>query len=301
MSIDSIAPPKHLTSLATSSQLIMVDVHVWTGQKSDKRVSDEVTTAKNADNDSGKFVKQLLAGCAEHKALLNNRQTVTNWLNIITLDWAGKWRNLPNFRRERFHEEYAAHEKRTLEMQETFFDVYPFITNKAVEKQGALYSASDYPRVEELRHKFGIELHKMPVPTDDFRCAITAEALEDDRTYYRQQTQRYVDTITAQVSENLVAVIESIAHSCDVTQSVGKDGEIKIVRNKLYDKTLHKALEMCDMLKTYSVVDNPAVEQARVALERVLSGVNADALRGSEGLRSQVRNEMTDILSKFRV
>jgi hypothetical protein len=73
--------PKHIISLATSSVIVSADVSVWSATKQDREISNEVTTAKKADQNAGRFVKSLLAGDVSHKNLLNYRQTVYNWFS----------------------------------------------------------------------------------------------------------------------------------------------------------------------------------------------------------------------------
>ena len=75
----SLSKPKHLISLASSAVIVTVEVNVWTATKQDRAISNEVTTAKRASADAGKFTQNLLANSPEHKALLNYRQTVYNW------------------------------------------------------------------------------------------------------------------------------------------------------------------------------------------------------------------------------
>ena len=80
MSQDNLlSKPKHIISLASSCVLISVESHVWNATVQDKQISDEVTTAKKADKNAGKFIKNLLAKNTEHKAVLNYRQTIYNW------------------------------------------------------------------------------------------------------------------------------------------------------------------------------------------------------------------------------
>ena len=56
-----LTKPKHIISLATSCVLVSVETHVWNATVTSREISDEVTTAKKADRDSGKFMKNLVA------------------------------------------------------------------------------------------------------------------------------------------------------------------------------------------------------------------------------------------------
>ena len=90
-----LTKPNHVVSLATSCLLVTPVVHVWTATMQDSEISEEVTAAKKADKDSGKFVKNLLAKNPQHRKILIYRQTVYNWMQVRTYDWAGKQRILP--------------------------------------------------------------------------------------------------------------------------------------------------------------------------------------------------------------
>ena len=100
--------PKQIISLATSALIVHVEVSVWTATKQDKAISNEVTTLKNASADAGRFTKNLLSNSSDHKALMNHRQTVKNWLNRVTYDWAGNMRLLPQVSLDKFKKEYDA-------------------------------------------------------------------------------------------------------------------------------------------------------------------------------------------------
>ena len=84
--------PSHLISLSTSSHLVNVTIRTWSATSQNRKISNEVTSAKNADADAGRFTQNLLAKAPEHRALCNHRQTVYNWLQRVTYDWAGDWR-----------------------------------------------------------------------------------------------------------------------------------------------------------------------------------------------------------------
>ena len=79
--------PKHLISLASSAVLVSLDVNVWSATKQDRGISNEITSAKNADKNAGKYVKNLLADHHRHKALVNYRQTMYNWVKRRTYRW----------------------------------------------------------------------------------------------------------------------------------------------------------------------------------------------------------------------
>jgi hypothetical protein len=293
--------PNHIISLATSCVLVSVESHVWNATVQDKQISDEVTTAKKASADSGKFVKNLLAKNPEHKAVLNYRQTIYNWVQRCTYDWAGSQRLLPIANLARFHTEFRDHEKKFAELVDDFLDKYPAIVSNMAFVQGDMFDRNEYPDVSELRHRFSIDLIQSEVPTGDFRCAIAQDLLDDMAVHYNRQAKRMVEDILGKQTKQLVEIMQSISYCCEVETTVDDNGEIKVRRRKLYDSTLDRARELCETFKDFNLMADPKLEEARAGLEKLLDGVEIEKLRNSDTQRVVIKEGIDDILSKFGV
>jgi len=296
-----LSKPKHIISLASSCVLVSVESHVWNATVQDKQISDEVTAAKKADKDAGKFVKNLLAKNAEHKAVLNYRQTIYNWVQRNTYDWAGSQRLLPITNLVRFHKEYTEHEKKFFELVDDFLDKYPTIVSNMAFVQGSMFDRSEYPDVSELKRKFSIDLIQSEVPTGDFRCSIAQELLDDMATHYNRQAKRMVEDILTKQSTQLIDIMKSLSYCCEVETVVSDNGEIKVRRRKLYDSTLDRARELCETFKDFNITADPKLEEARACLETLLRGVDIEKLRNSDTQRVVIKEGIDDILSKFGV
>jgi len=293
--------PKHIVSLATSCVLVSVESHVWNATVQDKQISDEVTTAKRADKDAGKFVKNLLAKNAEHKAVLNYRQTIYNWVQKNTYDWAGSQRLLPITNLTRFHREFLDHEKKFMELVDDFLDKYPTIVSNMAFVQGTMFDRSEYPDVSELRHRFSVDLIQSEVPTGDFRCAISQDLLDDMAVHYNRQAKRMVEDILGKQTSQLVEIMQAISYCCEVETTIDDKGEIKVRRRKLYDSTLDRAKELCETFKDFNLTADPKLEDARASLEKLLDGIDIEKLRNSDTKRVVIKEGIDDILNKFGV
>jgi len=294
-----LVKPNHVVSLATSCVLVSVESHVWNATVQDKQISDEVTTAKKASSDSGKFVKNLLAKNAEHKAVLNYRQTIYNWMQRCTYDWAGSQRLLPVANLAEFHKGYREHEKKFYELVDDFLNHYPAIVSNMAFVQGDMFDRSEYPDVSELRHKFSVDLIQSEVPTGDFRCKISQYLLDDMTTHYERQVKRMVESVLSKQSAQLVEIMKSISYCCEVETTVDANGEVKVRRRKLYDSTLDRARELCDTFRTFNLTEDPKLEEARASLEALLSGIEIEKLRNSDTQRVVIKESIDDILAKF--
>lgn len=293
--------PQHLISLATSSLLVSVDVKVWTATKQDRGISEEITTAKKADRDSGRFIKHLLSNDPDHRRVINYRQTVYNWLQRRTYDWSASFQCLPFIDLPKFKGEFDNHKLAFQELVDSFIDKYPTIVSNMAFAQGDMFDRNDYPTPEQIRVKFGMDLFTAEIPMGDHRCKIAEDLADDLFNNYSRQTEQIIAQMMDKQSEQLINVMSSISHCCGVDESiVAGSGETKIKKRKIYDTTISRALELCDTFKSFNLTNSMELEQARSALERTLRGVNVDILRESDAVRESVKVEVDDILSKFR-
>ena len=298
--VTNLQKPKHLISLATSSVLISVEVKVWTATKQNRTVSDEVTSAKKASKDSGRFIENLLANDIDHKRILNYRQTVYNWTQRIAFDFAGTQRVLPQVDLPRFMREYEIHKADFHKLVETFLAKYPTIISNMAFVQGDMFDRNNYPTVDQIKDKFSIQLYTADVPLHDWRCQISQDLAEDLHNNYARQTQEIIDGILTRQAEQVINVLTSLSHCCGVDEVTGKDGEIKIKKRKIYDATIEKALLLCNTFREFNLTNNTALEEARASMEKVLRGVDGEMLRENEVMREQVKDDLDGILAKFR-
>lgn len=292
---------KHVTSLATSCVLLSVDMTVWTATKQDRGISDEITTAKKADRDSGRFVKHLLAGSPEHKRVINYRQSIYNWLQRRTYDWSSSQRCLPSVMLPTFMKEYRQHEATFHQLVDDFVAKYPSTVTNMAFVQGDMFDRSEYPTAEQVRSKFSMRLFTGEVPVGDFRCKIAQDLADDLFNNYNRQAEQIIQDILQKQQHKLVNIMTSLSHCCDVDNVINTDGQTKVKKRKIYDTTVTKALELCDEFKAFNLAENPELEEARKLLEQALQGVNADMLRESDVKRKEVKDSVDSILSKFRI
>ena len=291
-----LSQPKQVISLSTSASIVSVEVNVWTATRQDRAISNEVTAMKNADSEAGKFTKNLLSSSPEHKALMNYRQTVYNWLQRSTFDWAGSSRLLPLVNLEKFMKDYELHDKEFNRLLDEFILKYPQIVSDAAFKQGDMFDRNQYPDVRDVRAKFRIKLFVTTVPSNDFRSNISSVIAEDLKNHYERQVGEIIDNVMVDASERFLEIASRISNACtEVTPN--EDGKVK--RKKIYDTTIIQAKELCATLKDFNLTNNQALEDARTQLENALRDVTVEDLRESSYVRSVVKNDVDDILSKF--
>jgi hypothetical protein len=293
--------PKHLISLASSAVLVSIDTKVWSATKQDRGISNEVSDSKHADRNAGKYVKNLLADHPRHKAIVNYRQTIYNWTKRRTYRWNDANDLLPSVDVPRFKQEFGEHKLKFDTLVDEFLGSYSSIVSDMAFKAGDMFNRSDYPAVDELRVKFGVELYVSEVPMNDFRCGIANDIADDLFDTYSKQAENIVTEVMLAQKSRFIEVMKSISHCCGYDE-LGVDdntGETKVKKRKIYDTTLLKAKEMCETFKGFNLNDDPELEEARAMLEKALADVDASDIRESDAVRSSVKEDVDSILSKF--
>jgi len=296
----NIAAPSHITSLQSAGILVGVRVRTTTGTVKDNEASAEIAAQKNASHGAASVSKHLLDG-PEFKALKAMTSAVRNGMVRFCFRWSDDWWYVPMTRYAAYCEWEAAIIKQFDERLEAFLHAYVSLRGDAAFRLGDMFRAEEYPTIEELRARFAIVPLRADVPSGDFRVTIAQDLADDLRKHYVNQTKEVIDGMVADQKAQLINVMESLAHTCGTYEKENKKGETIVVRRKLHEETLNKALEMIDTFRRFNPAGDQQLEDVRTSLEAALSGVTIDKLRESDTMRSHVEQEVTSILDKFRM
>ena len=294
--------PQHITTLRDCAVQGNLEVRVYLGQKQDEALSEEVTTSKGAASGSAKVQKNLLAGCREHDAVLKYRSRAYNWFKAKSWPYVGSSGLIPTYDIPNVMNEFETVIKpEFVQLVDAFCLAYNDIkANYAFTMQGKMYDPNDYPDVAFVRSRFDINLFVQSIPEADFGQKISTEVAAQLSDHYTQQALRFISETADKQLAQLVKVMRSISHTCDVDIRE-ENGETKVTRRRLHESTLEKAIEYCDLFKHFNPSKNAVLEDIREELARALSGVNIKALRDSDSLRATVKSDVDDIMKKFGI
>jgi polyhydroxyalkanoate synthesis regulator phasin len=296
--MEILKKPEHIISLATGGILLRAKVTVHTFTKQDRQISDEVTSAKKAARNAGRYTKQLFADVPELRALLNDRQTWYNFVQKVTYPWDGEWGYLPVARIAQVMAEIEQRKAASAELLEKFIHVMPQAISNEAFAQGDMFNRDDYPDPDTVRSKFKVIVQTMNVPEGDYRVEIATHLADDLQKNFEQQTRDIIGEIHSKQQEQLLKVLQSLSYCCD-SETVEENGEIKVKRRKLYESTLTDAMELCNTFAEFNLTNDTKLEEASRSLLKILDGVTVEQLRNSDTKRIVVKEGVDDILSKF--
>lgn len=281
-------------SISSSSILAELNISVWTANKLDKRITNDVLAANGATNlDAGQFRKNLMSGTTLRKDIADFAASCRLWHNTTTLPWADRGaRLLPTSLFLDYKEEANKRKARFDHMVTHFLREYPTLQAQAQQHLGTLYDPSDYPSTEEVASKFGYRMVFTPLPeAGDFRLDIANEDLELLRSQYEASlTERVTEAMQSQwdkLHDLLARMSEKL---------VEPEGEDK---RRWHDTFITNAHEMCAMLGHLNVTKDPKLEEARRSLERAVLGVSIEDVKSDIDTREDVKAKLDNILKQY--
>lgn len=280
-------------SIATSAMLASVSISCWSAKKIAKKEGEELTSAKSASKRAAQVQKNLLADDPRLTAINKYAADIRNWLARATLPWSDSGLRLVTTKQ--FFDFKAEMDRRKDEFDtlvQDFVHMYPTLISAQAFKLGSMFDRSEFPSEAEVASKFGITYSFMPVPeSGDFRVDIAEEIRTELEEQYAKDYAARIEEANKDLWGRLKIVLDKMRDRLGADAS----GKNNIFRDTLVDN----ALEVCDMLSTLNVTNDPNLETARHEVQQALLGVTADDLRKNEAVRGDVKAQVESILDKF--
>lgn len=278
--------------ISNSAMLVDLNISVWTGRKMDKKVSEEVDATKGTKARAGNYHKKLLAGTDKLEKIQKIVSAVRTWNYNNTLPWSdGGSRLLPMKNFFEYKATLNNFEQQYAQAVDEFIQEYPQLVSNSAFALGSLFDRGEYPDAESLRSKFAFKYVFCPVPdAGDFRIDVEEQA----KAELQQQYKSYYETKLAEAMKDawtrLHDTLKHLSERMDYTDENKK---------KFWDSTITNATELCSLLTSLNVTNDPKLEEARQKLEKALAGVAPDDIRESEAIRTSVKSKVDEILNMF--
>jgi len=277
-----------MDNLNTRAMLVGIKFSQWTGRTMDKKVSQEVRSAKHAEADTGSWWTYL----APKKALqkINTAYCRCDVIHRrLTLPWTdGGMRILPSAMFMEYRSEMSKSIEEFHESVEEFLKEYPTIRKRAAERLGQLADGKNLPTTSDIRSKFGVVQSLIPLPTTaDFRVDLSANDLKDAK----EQVTRTLTEATGRAMGSLWEKLgEMVAHM----EAVLKDAD------KKFTKATIKSLEaFCTQIPKMNITDDKKLEAVRKEVLEHLKKMDAGAIREDAGKRTSATKTATKLSKKI--
>ena len=281
--------------IATSAMQVELNISCWNARKLDKKVSEEVDTAKNTKVKAGNYHKHLLAGNPHLDAVVKYAAKVRLWNTQQTIPWSDSGTRIvtmENLFNGGYKRQLDDHKIEFERLAANFISVYPTLISAAAFQLGDLFDRDEYPEVESVAKKFKFKYSLIPIPTSgDFRIDIAEQAKAELVADYERQFTERLNNAMRDVWDRLY---DCLSH---MSERLASDDEGK--RKVFHGTLLTNAQELITLLSRLNVTNDPKLEQARRDLEAALVNTDISSLKDSDYVRENVKAKVDDILKRF--
>jgi hypothetical protein len=282
--------------LASRAMLRGVRISLWDGRKLDKQVSAEVTQAKGAKSDAGRFNKQLvpLESLARLKAAANACRAVHG---RYTLPWTDNGLDiLPAASVMAYDSEMS---KARIEWEaavESFCAVYPSLVDSAPARLGDLFNATEFPTVAEVRERFSMRIRTLPMPdSSDFRVDMSEAQARQIRTEIEANAREALDTAMRDAWQRVSDVCARMVERLTAYKPATSRGEK--TEGRFTDSLVENVRDLVSVLPSFNLTNDPALSDVCGRMKAELCTFEAQELRDDSRLREQTAKAAESILA----
>lgn len=273
-------------SLKDKAMLVGLTIKTWIARKYDQAISIEISEMHAKTNDAGRFNKHLLPGKAEsYEAVLKKGREMRTFYYDNTLPWSKEGhRILPAANYQDFAEGIRKFKREFSILVDDFLREYPLLKEDARVLLNGMYRESDYPSVEEMTDKFGVEIEVMPLPdADDFRVAIADLEIENIRTEISTRMKREFDAANHDLWMRLRVAVGNMVGRLDDPNGIFRDSLVDNLR------------DIVELVPKLNVTGDARLNEVAEVCANTLAVHEPQTLRDNLTVRSQVASQAKEI------
>jgi hypothetical protein len=275
-----------LTEAVRATALLAdLTVSLWSGERTDRTLSDKIKDDAGAIGNTGRYLKNLLAGCdnqlkAVRGAYAGARHVhyklTLPWVNNPSADRQTGPRLLPNLLFERYLTEMSKLKRDANHQLDQFVDAYPDLIVRAQANLAGLAKPEDYPTQEQVRALFKLSFDFTPIPAATAFTGLPDGMIERLGAQLRKRQEAAVAASQATMWER-------------VRTSVGHLVERLTDPEKIFKSvTIDGVKELIVLLPGFNCAGDDRVTTVVEDIKRMLHDVSAEQLRKNESVRSDV-------------
>lgn len=282
-------------AVRSTAMLADVTISVWSGEKTDQALMDEVKTAHGATGNVGRTVKNMLAGAdGPLKETKSAFGAVRNAHYALTLPWVSNPhalrergpRLLPNMLFERYLSDMGTLKRAALARLDAFIVDYPDLVVRAQANLGTMADVS-YPDASEVRAQFAVTFDFEPLPAATSFKGLPAHFIDKLSSSLENKQQRMIkaaqDSMWSDVKERVRHMIARLG-----------DPEAKFRAT-----TIENVRELTTLLPAWNVAGDARVDEIVYDIGEILYGIKPEDLRKDAKVRGDVAEQATALSDKL--
>ena len=286
--------PDTVAGIARAAMLVDLNIAVYSGRKQDKHTQGEVTASKgSASKKAASVYKNLFAECKELDAITKFQARARAEHYRLTMPWNDQGaRLLPTAALQDYQKTMGRYQSEFQLLVDSFLDRYDTLVAAAAFQLGTLFDRDEYPSRTQVARRFRMDVSFTPLPTaGDFRLDIESEVQQELVAQYERRLEAQVSQATQDAWDRLYKALSRMSDRLVIED----DGKKRV----FHDSLVFGAQELCGLLHTMNITQDPELTKATRQLESVLSGITPKELREEESTRVHTKQRVDEILAAF--
>jgi hypothetical protein len=275
-------------SLTNKALLVSLNISVWTARKLSKSESEEVVRRHGAVDGAARVNIALLPGADSLRDIQLLAGTIRTDFYQLTLPWMNEMSIIKTDGYLGFTQVMARHKQKFDGTVSKFMAEYPSLREAAQSRLNGLYNHTDYPQPHKVAEKFKMEVAFFPVPdANDWRVQLSDTETEFLRKQIEDKVMESQGRAMREAWDRIHAVVSKARE------------RLADPKNVFRDSLVENARELCRILPSLNIADDPHLERMRDEVERNLCDYDPDDLRKNEGVRLAVADKMKEIMDRM--
>lgn len=280
-------------TLANGNVVLRMNVSFWTASIKDKQTEAEVLADKQARSKSAfSGRKHLFADCPQMKNIQRIVGAARAWLGTQTAVWddnGGRFCTAAMFMSPAFQERLAKFKDEFDTAVNDFLQHYDSLVTAQSFAMGTLFDRTEYPTRDQVQRKFAWNVCVEPVPVSGhFIADAAATGANVLATMLQQQNEERMQRIVEETRARLVSQVDSLIEKL-------RDGV------RFHESTFEAATTLVDVISSLNITKDQHIEDARIALSRVLGEYGGSAVAVKEAIKDKAtRTQMQTSLEQLR-
>lgn len=286
----------YVMGLDERALLVKLSIGRWSGQKTDKNVTNEVAERHNADKASGKYRKRLVTKTAlkEIDSIAGAARTAHNTLTLPWTDDGARVITTESY--EHYSKVMRDFRDKMQVAVDAFIETYDKHVKDAKAHLGTMFDPGDYPDREEVKAKFTFDVEPSPIPTKgDFRAKVSDEEAAIIAKDIELRSKQRMEHAMRDVWERVADVTGKMAER--LTAYKPKDG-LHVAENTFRDSLVYNVEELARLLPALNITNDPKLETLQKDLLNKLCYYDPQQLREDSKARAKTAKDAKAILDK---
>lgn len=285
-----------IQALEFSYVICAIESRIWTGVITDSNSTVEFTASKEAESDTGKFMKTLVKSSALNR-VRNSVNKARAALYAASVPWLASSHLVKIDRMDGLSKVIGEHVSEFNSEVERFLSEYPKLVEGAEKRLGKLFDKSDYPSTEALRRRFALAVVWLPVSqaNSSQMAILDKEIAKEVERSVKTATERALVGAQEEAISRALKAVGGTAEALKRYSEKEKAGD----RAVLHESRITDLAQAAKDLRDYSF---PADQKTAEAIESIAVGISNVALEGADTFKENAaaRNASVDTLAEIR-